>query len=59
MNWQWIIAGVLLIVAVIYIIRTARKNFSGEHDCPSCDVPVHKMKKAGKPKLPAHFDKSR
>jgi hypothetical protein len=57
MNWQWIIAGLLLIVAVVYIFRTVRKSFAGEHDCPDCEVPAAKMKKAGK--LPAHFNKSK
>jgi hypothetical protein len=57
MNWQWIIAGLLLIAAIIYIVRTVRSNIAGQHDCPDCEVPVHKMKKAGK--LPAHFSKSK
>jgi hypothetical protein len=52
MYWQWIVAGLLLVVAVIYIFRTLRKNFSGEHDCPDCDVPVSKVKKHP---LPGHL----
>jgi hypothetical protein len=57
MNWQWIIAAVLLVLAVFYIVRTLRGNFRAEHDCPDCEVPAVKMKK-GKPKVPAHFKKT-
>lgn len=55
--WQWIIVSLLLAIAVIYIIRTVRKNLAGSHDCPDCEVPVQKMKKTGKPKIPAHLRK--
>lgn len=45
--WQWIIAIILLIVAVFYIYKSIKKSIGTEHDCPSCDAfeSEKKMKK--------------
>jgi hypothetical protein len=49
-DWQWTAVGLLLILAVIYVFRSVKKSFSGEHDCPDCDI-ASDSKKVKKPGL--------
>jgi len=41
-DWQWIICGLLLVVAIYYVFKTVKKSLTEEHDCPECGVPVKK-----------------
>jgi hypothetical protein len=45
LNMQWICTGLLLILAVYYVIKTIIKSFKVEHDCPDCGVAVDTKKK--------------
>ena len=48
MNMQWICTGLLLLLAVYYVIKTIVKSFKTEHDCPDCGVAPVKNKKMKK-----------
>jgi len=43
-DFQTLACGLLLLMAVIYVIRTVRKSFKSEHDCPDCGVAVDPKK---------------
>ena len=47
-NWQIIIAGILVAAAVVYIIVRTKKSFEGKHDCPDCELPQAKTSKSKK-----------
>jgi hypothetical protein len=35
---EWILAGLMLLVALFYVWRSVRRSFDKKHDCPDCDV---------------------
>ena len=45
LNWQIIVAILLLMVAVGYVTRVIARSLQGKHDCPDCDVPGIKVRK--------------
>jgi hypothetical protein len=45
LNWQYIVAGLLLILAAIYVFRSVKRSVTAKHDCPDCGIPVQKKPK--------------
>mgnify|MGYP001627353826 CR=1 FL=1 len=48
LNYQYIIAGILLIIAIVYVIRNIVNSLKSKHDCQDCGIPVQKKKFAPK-----------
>lgn len=45
LNYQYVIAGILLLIAIIYVVRNIVRSLQSKHDCPDCGVAeVHKNK---------------
>ena len=43
-DFQTLACALLLLMAIIYVVRTVMKSFKSEHDCPDCGVAVDKKK---------------
>ncbi|MGZ5242693.1 MAG: FeoB-associated Cys-rich membrane protein [Bacteroidia bacterium] len=45
LNYQYVIAGILLVIAVVYVVRSIMKSVKNEN-CTDCGVPVPPKKKS-------------
>lgn len=44
LNYQYVIAGILLLIAIVYVVRSIVKSLSNKHNCADCGIPAQKKK---------------
>jgi len=37
-DFQFVACCLLLLLAIVYVVRSVRKSFKASHDCPDCGV---------------------
>ena len=42
LNYQYVIAGILLLIAIVYVVRNIVRSIQHKGDCADCGIPIQK-----------------